>query len=187
MSRFGLILLLMLSGCQMTPPASQGWQALGTGYFQLYDHWPGRSQQLLQQVIWSDGTSQHQFTVSALLQQDGILLVALSPLGQELWRLQYQQGNVLTVSGVAPFDQPTFARRLLAEMQLALLDVNDITAHLQQLSLQQHEQQRFIMNTDGSKVLQITNAANVDAGQQINLQASTYSLQITTLQQDFLP
>jgi hypothetical protein len=180
--------LLLLSGCQQwRAPAGNGWLALDEGYYQLLDSWPGEAQQLLQQVIWRDANQQQQFVLSALLQPDSMLLVAVSPLGQELWRLNYRSGHQLSVSGIAPFNQPQFAKRLLAEMQLALLQHSLLQPRLKGLTLQDRGTQRWLRRRDGSTVLHIQQAAQLQAGAQIMLQAGAYQLQITTLQQDFLP
>lgn len=174
-------------GCQhlrFRPDA--GWVALGSGYYQLADSWAGAKQQLVQQVNWQQGAKQQQFLLTLLLQDDGYLLVALSPLGQELGRLHYQRGHKLTVSGVAPFNQPGFARRLLAEMQLALLSEVELDGRLQRLTLQQQAGSRTVTQTDGSTLLQIAPVAAPTPGQQLSVRAEHYQLQILTLQQDFL-
>lgn len=187
MYRFCLIFMLLLSGCQLAPPAQQGWVALGQGYYQLLDHWPEAERQLLQQAQWQNEQTTQQFLLSALLKHDAMLLVALSPLGQELWRLQYQRGHRLQVSGIAPFEQPEFARQLLAQMQLALLDETVLRQRLQGLSLQQSSTARTLHDKDGKVLLTVTNAGQLQAGNEIQIAADHYRLRITTLQQDFLP
>lgn len=180
--------LLLLSSCQQwRAPANNGWIALDNGYFQLLDSWPGKPQQVLQQITWRDTTQQHEFILSALLQHDTMLLVAVSPLGQELWRLSYSKGHHLSASGVAPFNQPQFAMRLLAEMQLALLDSSLLLPRLKSLSLQDEVDERWLRRNDGGTVLHIHLPGQMQVAKQITLQATTYQLQITTLQQDFLP
>ncbi|WNO59542.1 DUF3261 domain-containing protein [Rheinheimera sp. MMS21-TC3] len=187
MYRLILIFVLVLSGCQSTPTPDAGWIAFGNGYYQLSDTWPNQSQQLLQQVIWVNQQQQQQFIISALLQPEAIVLIAVSPLGQELWRLNYQPDHQLQVSGIAPFSQPEFAKSLLAQMQMALLSTDQVQANLQQLTLQQTGNERSLFDKDGKLLLQITNPAQFAAGQKITITAAMYSLQITTLQQDFLP
>ncbi|MEH8017131.1 DUF3261 domain-containing protein [Rheinheimera muenzenbergensis] len=181
------ICLLLLSGCQQwrLPPAA-GWVALDAGHFQLLDSWPGAPQQLVQQLHWQDGERQQQFLLTVLLQADGYLLVALSPLGHEIWRMQYSRGHQLNVTGMPPFNQPQFARRLLAEMQLALLQPSFLTGRLQQLSLRQQDGVRRLLRSDGSVVLSITQAGLLQPGSQIGLSSTGYQLQITTLQQELL-
>lgn len=195
MSGRGLALalcLLLLSGCQQwRTPAAKGWVMLDGGYYQLVDNWPGRPQQLLQQINWRDEQQQQQFVLSALLTADSILLVALSPIGQELWRLHYQPQHQLTLSGIAPFNQPEFAKRLLAEMQLALLDSSIITPRLYGLTLTEHTTaigtERYINHASGRLILQIDHSAQISTMTPITLKGHHYQLQITTLQQDFLP
>ena len=181
------ICLLLLSACQQWRlPSAAGWVALDGGHFQLLDSWPGASQQLVQQLHWQDGQRQQQFLLTALLQADGYLLVALSPLGHELWRLQYSRGHQLSVFGMPPFDQPEFARRLLAEMQLALLEQPLLRGRLQGLSLQQQDGLRRLLRRDGSVLLSIKQAGQLLPGSQIELSSAGYQLQITTLQQELL-
>ena len=181
------ICLLLLSGCQQWRlPKTAGWVALDGGHYQLIDYWPGAPQQLVQQLSWQDDTRQQQFLLTALLQADGYLLVALSPLGHEMWRLQYQRGHQLTASGMAPFNQPEFARRLLAEMQLALLQQPLLAGRLQGLTLRQKDDQRQLLRNDGSVLMTIMQAGQLQPGKQIQLSSQTYKLQINTLQQDLL-
>ena len=187
MSRLSLIFILLLTGCQLLTVKPDSQVPLGTGYYQLSDSWPGPAQQLLQQASWTDGTEQHQFTISALLRSDVTLLVALSPMGQELWRVQYQQGHRLSVSGIAPFNQPQFARLLLAQMQLALLGSAQLSGRLHALTLEQDSSSRVVLDDKGNTVLQIAQPQQLGPGQTITITATAYSLKITTLQQDFLP
>lgn len=160
---------------------------LGNGYYQLIDTWPGPAQQLVQQVSWSNGTQQHQFIVSVLLQNDAMLLVAISPLGQELWRLHYGAGHHMTLTGIAPFNQPVFATRLLAEMQLALFNQHVLASRLRGLSIEQHENRRVLIDQQHNTVLQIDNPQQLGIGEIITLRGQDYNLQIITLQQDFMP
>lgn len=187
MSRLCLIFILLLTGCQLLSVKPDSQVPLGTGYYQLSDSWPGPAQQLLQQASWSDGTEQHQFTISALLRADVTLLVALSPLGQELWRVQYQPGHRLSVSGIAPFNQPQFAKFLLAQMQLALLDRAQLSGRLYALKLEQDNSSRAVLDDKGNTVLQIAQPQQLGQGQSITITTAAYSLKITTLQQDLLP
>lgn len=187
MSRLSLIFILLLSGCQLLVSEPDSRVALGTGYYQLSDSWPGPAQQLLQQASWTDGTEQHQFTISALLRADMTLLVALSPMGQELWRVQYQRGHQLSVSGIAPFNQPQFAKFLLAQMQLALLGSEQLSSRLHALTLEQDSNSREVRDKTGKAVLQINQPQQLGQGQAITISTAAYSLTITTLQQDFLP
>lgn len=187
MSRFGIIALIwFVTGCQQLPDhTAPGAVQLGGGQYLLADHWPAQPQQLLQNVVWSDNTQQHHFLISLLLTSEQMLLVAISPLGQELWRMQYQTGHQLNVSGIAPFSEPAFARQLLAQMQLALFDAAELTPRLQQLQLtQQDATTRAIVAANGSLVLSITAPANITPGQTIGITAPAYQLQITTLQQE---
>ncbi|CAM3693175.1 DUF3261 domain-containing protein [Rheinheimera salexigens] len=188
MYRVILMFALLLSGCQSKPAPDAGWTAFGKGYYQLSDAWPGQSQQILQQVIWLDEQQQQQqFIISALLQPEAVLLIAISPLGQELWRLNYQPDHQLTVSGMAPFNQPEFAKTLLAQMQIALFSEEKVRSRLLQLTIQQSANERGLYDKDGKQLLQITNSAQLAVGQSITITAPIYSLKITTLQQDFLP
>lgn len=187
MYRIFLIFALLLTGCQLKPMFDNSWVVLGKGHYQLTDTWPSQAQQLMQQVVWFDGKQQQQFIISALLQPEAMLLVAVSPLGQELWRLNYQPDHQLSVSGIAPFNQQPFAKVLLAQMQMALLSEPQLRAKLQQVTLLQDGNDRTLLDKDGQLLLHITNAGQIAAGQKIIIKAPAYSLQIKTLQQDFLP
>lgn len=179
-------LLLLLSGCQLGYRAADGYVSLAQGYYQLSDSWSGRPQQLLQQVSWRSGNAQHVFLMTVLLNSDGYLVIALSPLGHELWRLHYGPGHRLSLSGIEPFNQPMFARRLLAEMQLSLLDASAIQDRLYRLSLQQHDEKRRLRSAENQPLLTITGAGKLATGQTVTIDADSYQLQIRTLQQDFL-
>lgn len=190
MSRFRIIALIwLLAGCQQLPDqtAMPGAVLFGGGQYLLADYWPAQPQQLLQNVVWSDKTQQHHFLINLLLTSEQMLLVAISPLGQELWRLQYQAGHQLTVSGIAPFSEPEFARQLLAQMQLALFNVEELTPRLQQLQLTQPDNNtRALFTADGNQLLMITAPASFSPGQNIHIMAPAYQLTITTLQQELL-
>lgn len=185
-----LLLLLSISSCQLwqRPPAAQGWVPFASGYYQLLDSWRGQPQQLLQQAVWHDSKTEQQFLISVLLTEQQMVLVGLSGLGQELWRLAYQPGHQLSHSGIAPFDQPQVARRLLAEMQLALLDQASLSTRLQGLQLQQNAAgERQLVTASGELQLTIRGAATLAVGHSTEIITDDYRLTISTLQQDFLP
>ena len=187
MSRFSLIFVILLTGCQLVTPREAGWTMLGDGYYQLLDRWQGQPQQLVQQINWQNRTQQQQFLLTVLLQRDTILVVAISPLGQELWRMQYSEGHNMTLSGIAPFNQPDFARNLLAQMQLALLDEPLLAPRLRGLVLQQEADRRNLLDAHQLRVLQIDNPGQISEGDRITLSGPDYQLTILTLQRDLLP
>lgn len=187
MSRFSLIFIILLTGCQLVAPREAGWTMLGDGYYQLLDRWQGQPQQLVQQISWQNKAQQQQFLLTVLLQRDTTLIVAISPLGQELWRMQYSDGHKMTLSGVAPFNQPAFARNLLAQMQLALLDEPLLTPRLQGLVLQQEADRRTLLDARQHPVLQVDNPGQISEGDRIILSGPDYQLTILTLQRDLLP
>jgi uncharacterized protein YkuJ len=183
-----VVILVIISGCQLQRPADRAWVTIDTGYYQLNDSWPQPPQQLLQRVIWSDlQHNKHEFLISVLLQAEQTLLLAISPLGQELWRIQYQAGHQLTTSGIAPFNQPDFAKLLLAQMQLAMYDLTHIQTRLNQLNAKQTAQQRIIFNQAGQVIIEIKHAQQLSPGKTMQITTPDYRLHITTLQQDFLP
>lgn len=188
-SRCLVLLLLLVSGCQnrllnTTEPAV----AFGHGSYQLYPGWPAPARQLLQHIVWQTEQQTQEFLLSAMLTEHQILLIATSPLGQELWRLQLQHGRVTQLSGVEPLNRPEIALRILAEMQLALLPVPLLQPRLQQLNLTENDNglHRQLLNRQQS-LLDIQRQDNNDIPQQVHIHQQHYQLKIITLQQDILP
>lgn len=100
--------------------------------------------------------------------------------------MQYSKGHKLELDGIAPFNQAIFARRLLAEMQLALLEEQQLTARLHNIKVQQQGTQRQILRHDGTLLLTVSQPAQLATEHEIIIQTDSYKLQIKTLQQDFL-
>lgn len=183
-----VVLVMLLGGCQLQRSIDRDLVAINTGYYQLDDAWSKPAQQLLQQVIWSDTEhNKHEFMVSVLLQPDQTMLLAISPLGQELWRIQYQTGHQLTVSGIAPFNQPNFAKLLLTQMQLAMYDLPHLQSRLTGINIKQVQNKRLIYDTKDQIIIEIDQAEHIGPGQSMQIKTADYQLYITTLQQDFLP
>lgn len=184
-----ILFLLLVSGCQnrllnTTEPEV----SFGNGSYQLYPGWPAPARQLLQHVVWQTEQQTQEFLLNALLTEHQILLIAMSPLGQELWRLQLQHGRVTQLSGIEPLSRPEIALRILAEMQLALLPVTLLQPRLQQLTLTEHDHglRRQLFHRQQS-LLDIQRQDTNDIPQQVQIHQQYYQLKIITLQQDMLP
>lgn len=180
-----LLLSLSLSACQLWPQAQLYYPYAGGGY-QLLTQWAGRPQQLLQQVQFQQGTVQQEFLFSVQLLPDQILLVALSPLGQELGRVELTRDGRLQQQGIKPFSEPAFAVQLLAQMQWSLWPVAAVQPQFKGLRLQEQQQQRQVLDRNLQTVLQISGAGSLATGQVTEIKQQHYQLRLITLQQDFL-
>lgn len=180
-----LLLALGLSACQLWPKPPL-YYAFGGGGYQLLTQWPGPSQQLLQQVQFKTAQQQQEFLLSVQLLPEQMLLVALSPLGQELGRVELTAGGRLQQQGQAPFSEPAFAVQLLAQMQWSLWPVAAIQPRLSGLLLQEKQQHRVLLNDQLQQLLVIQGAGSPVAGQITDITQQHYQLRLTTLQQDFL-
>jgi|GEM_PF-644903 len=188
-----LCLAFSLASCQLLRPHSLVYQVTG-GSYQLNTGWPGKPQQLLQQVQFKSANTNHEFLLSVQLQAEQLLLVALSPVGHELWRVQLTADGQLQHQGIAPFSERAFALRLLAEMQWSLWPVAQVSPNLQGLQLTEKAGVRQVFGIAGSHVgsqhqqpiLQISGGGVPVVGQVTVLQQADYQLTLTTLEQDFL-
>lgn len=188
---FGILILgLLLSACQQLPLATTGDSVpMAGGSYRLYPGWPGADQQWLQHIQWHDGTQTREFMLSVSLSDTSVLLVGMSLLGQELWRLSYDETVGLQTSGVEPFNHPAFASRVLAEMQIALLPIELIKLRLTRLRLTETQTpvyQRRLLDAAGAEVLSIIWKGEPDAQRLIELTQERYQLIITTLDVEVL-
>lgn len=181
--------LLSLAACQMHPPTGLVYQVAG-GSYSLNTGWPGQPQQLLQQVQFKTASTSHEFLLSVQLQPTQLLLVALSPVGHELWRVQLVADGQLQHQGVAPFSERAFALRLLAEMQWSLWPLTDVRTNMQGLQLTEQAGIRQVAGntavTRQQPILQIRGGGVPVVGQVTVLQQADYQLTLTTLEQEFL-
>jgi hypothetical protein len=181
-----LCLALSLASCQLLPAHGLVYQVAG-GSYQLSSGWPGKPQQLLQQVQFKSATTTQQFLLSVQMLPEQLLLVALSPVGHELWRVQLSADGQLQHQGVAPFSERTFALRLLAEMQWSLWPVAQIQPRLQGLQLTEQAGLRQVLDpVQQQAILQISGGGVLAVGQVTVLQQADYQLTLTTLEQEFL-
>jgi hypothetical protein len=181
-----LCLALSLASCQLLPAHGLVYQVAG-GSYQLSSGWPGKPQQLLQQVQFKSATTTQQFLLSVQMLPEQLLLVALSPVGHELWRVQLSADGQLQHQGVAPFSERTFALRLLAEMQWSLWPVAQIQQRLQGLQLTEQAGLRQVLDpVQQQAILQISGGGVLAVGQVTVLQQADYQLTLTTLEQEFL-
>lgn len=180
-----LLLTLALSACQLWQQGPLYYPYAGGGY-QLQTRWPGPSQQLLQQVQFAAGARQQEFLLSVQLLPEQILLVALSPLGHELGRVELTAGGRLQQQGQAPFSDRSFAVQLLAQMQWSLWPLTQIQPGLDDLQITQQQQQRLLLDKNAQAVLTINGAGPLTTGQVTEISQPDYRLRLTTVQQDFL-
>lgn len=194
MFRYSVVFfVLLLSACQTRlakfPTLSDdGLVPMAGGSYQLIRGWPGPAQQVLQQITWQQGEELQEFLLSAELRPDSVLLVALSAVGHELWRLSYDKTGVLNTSGIEPFNQPIVAARILAEMQLALLPAELLKPQLLGIRLaeQQEPYSRLVVDKNNQTMLQIFWLGSAEPAAKIELVQPHYRLTIVTLQQEFL-
>lgn len=178
------LLLVSLSGCQMLPGGAIGdrsaQQSYGAGHYQLLASWPGPAIQLWQEVDWQQGDTQQRFFVSSYLRQGSLTLVGLSPLGNEIWRIEYAAGGEVDASGVEPFDDDRLARAILADMQLAMWPEAELQPQLTGLRLSVQPEQRQLYAAE-RLVLQVTTTGQ---SQRIKNFVADYAMTITTLTQE---
>jgi hypothetical protein len=182
-----LVLLLWLgclASCQLKPEQDLVYQ-VADGSYQLRTTWPGQPQQLLQQVRFSSVNSNQEFMLSVQLLPEQLLLVALSPVGHELWRVQLTADGQLLHQGIEPFSERAFALRLLAEMQWSLWPVVQVMSGLDGIQLIEQSGSRQVLSKSKS-LLRITGAGVLAVGQITVLQQADYQLTLTTLEQEFL-
>ncbi|WP_409522558.1 DUF3261 domain-containing protein [Nitrincola sp. MINF-07-Sa-05] len=188
---FGILIFgLLLSACQvLSSTAAKDSVPMAGGSYRLYPGWPGPDQQWLQHIQWRNGTKTHEFMLSASLTEHSILLVGMSPLGQELWRLSYDETGGLQTAGVEPFNDPEFASRVLAEMQLALLPMELLEPRLTKLRMTEaltSNYQRRLIDAEGGEVLSIIWKGEPEPQRLIELTQAHYQLIITTLEVEML-
>lgn len=186
-----ILILLLLSACQSKQLAElqKTTVEFSSGYYQLYPGWPAPAQQLLQHIVWQSDDQSREFLLSAMLTEEQVLLVATSVLGQELWRLQYNRSGIIQLTGIAPFNQPIVARRILAEMQLALLPVELLQPGLHNLKLTEQTDlmyQRYLIDQNGQPLLHILWQGTPEPRHKVEVRQQNYQLTITTLQKDIL-
>lgn len=186
---FSVFMTLCVASCQLLSAKGLVYQ-VGGGSYQLNSGWPGKPQQLLQQVQFKTANTTQEFLLSVQLQSEQLLLVALSPVGHELWRVQLTAAGQLQHQGIAPFSERSFALRLLAEMQWSLWPVAQVNPNLQGLQLIEKAGLRQVFGIAAGQeqqpILHISGGGVLAVGQVTVLKQADYQLTLTTLEQDFL-
>lgn len=185
MRRVAIVLAFLLSSCHVLPDSELFYQRDG-GSYTLHTRWQGPAQQVLQQVTFTADGQRHEFLLSAQFDSTQILLVGLSPIGQELWRIALTPDGQLAATGIQPFANSRFAVQLLAQMQWSLLPLSDIQSHLRSLTLQQLSSQRQLKNSNGVTVLTIDGVGDIAVGNILRIHDSQFELSIETLEQELL-
>ncbi|MDV6316392.1 DUF3261 domain-containing protein [Idiomarina sp. HP20-50] len=178
-----LFLIMIVAGCQ-----SLGGQSVqvpvAEGHYQLQYSWPKAPVQLWQKVEWQKGEEQRTFMVSSVFESDRLLLVALSPLGYELFRSGLSNANGLTFKGSKVFNDSRLALQVWSDLQLALWPLKSINANLTGATLQASQSRREIWH-NGQLLWSSTNE-NRNLQRVIQNNPMGYQLTITTLEHERL-
>ncbi|WP_417435398.1 DUF3261 domain-containing protein [Idiomarina abyssalis] len=178
-----LLVMTILAGCQSLSGHSVQ-VPVADGSYQLQHSWPEKPVQLWQKVEWQKGQQQRTFMVSAVFDNERLLLVALSPLGHELFRSEITQANGLSFKGSEAFDDARLALQVWADLQMALWPLDFVNSNLDGMSLQTTQTKRELWHNGQL----LWSAANDDASLQRVIQNKSmgYQLVITTLEYELL-
>lgn len=181
-----IIAVVLLSGCQLLPTSADPRVQLAANvHLELQTSWYGSATQTLHQVIWSHPEHQSRtMLVSSWLSAEQIVMVGLSPLGQELWRVELGAQQPLKVTGIAPFDQPELAQAIVADMQLQRWPLAGLQNHLQGASITASENGRRVISDDKQLVWSARTEGDVTLLQH---HSAGYSLQLRTLEETGIP
>lgn len=178
----GALMLLGLSGCAAVGQADRIRVPVAQGYYSVQSQWPAAPVQLWQHVRWSQQDQQREFLVSALLKKDRVLLVALSPLGNELFRSELTpSGHRFT--GSEFLSEPRLALQVWADLQMALWPIAQVNRHLTNAELTLSGSKRTLID-DGNLIWSST--VELTTGGRITHHTRDYNLRITTLQNEVL-
>ncbi|WP_153849433.1 DUF3261 domain-containing protein [Idiomarina loihiensis] len=179
----GLILMLMVTGCQSLggQPAQV---AIADGSYQLQHSWPREPVQLWQKVEWKKGEQQRIFMVSAVFDSERLLLVALSPFGNELFRSELSRANGITFRGSEAFDDSRLAIQVWSDLQMALWPLDSINANLTGMSLQVTQTGRELWHNGQLQWLSVNENENLQ--RTIENKFLGYQLTVTTLEYELL-
>ncbi len=180
-----LAALMVLVGCQTTPPRDPLWTPLSdSAGFTLATRWPGPAQQELVLVEWSHPEQgQHRLQVSSARSTKGLTMVGLSPLGQELWRAALDTSGRFSSSGIAPFDEPRLVKQMLATMQLVNWPIEDLQTRLQGAKLSVTEHGRVIHNSNQELLWELTQQGDTLL---VEHHAFNYRIELRQLQLEML-
>ncbi|RUO69536.1 DUF3261 domain-containing protein [Idiomarina ramblicola] len=182
-SACSLLVIALIAGCQSLSGHSVQVSVAG-GSYQLQHSWPEKSVQLWQKVEWQKGQQQRTFMVSAVFDNEKLLLVALSPLGHELFRSELNKADGVSFKGSEAFDNSRLALQVWADLQMALWPLDSVNANLNGASLQTTQTKRELWHNDQL----LWSSANDDVSQQRVIQNKSmgYQLVITTLEYELL-
>lgn len=178
----GAVMLLGLSACASMEKTDRLQVPVAQGHYSLQAQWPAAPVQLWQQVRWSQQNQQREFLVSLLLEKDRVLLVALSPLGHELFRSELtRDGHAFT--GSSFLSEPRLALQVWVDLQMALWPMAQVNRHLTDGQLTLSGSKRTLI--DGEKLIW-SSTVELTTGGTIIHHTRDYNLRITTLQHDVL-
>lgn len=175
-------MLLGLSGCVALEQTDRVRVPVAQGYYSVQAQWPAAPLQLWQRVSWSQQDQQREFLVSALLEKDRVLLVALSPLGNELFRSELTP-NGHRFTGSEFLSEPRLALQVWADLQMALWPIAQVNRHLSDAQLTLSDSKRTLV--DGGNLIW-SSTVELTTGGTITHHVRDYNLRITTLQNDVL-
>lgn len=129
----------------------------GAAKLQLVTSWQGTPQQELVALTWFHPEQPSQsMQVSSLRERQGITMVGLSPLGQELWRARIQHDGALQSSGLPPFDDPRLMQQVLANLQLASWPIAALQPQLADAKLIETPNGRTLLDAEGTPLWRLT-------------------------------
>lgn len=179
------ILLVSLTGCAALSSTAPLRVPVGGGFYSLQWQWPNEPVQVWQKVSWSQNAEQtksREFIVSALFESQRLLLVALSPLGNELFRSELSAtGHTFTGSDF--LNDPKLALQVWADLQLSLWPRETVSSHLSNVILTQTPKQRKLL--DNEKVVW-SSRVKINTGGKVENKLRDYELTVNTLQYEVL-
>ena len=179
------LVLFAVVGCAALGSKDRLQVPVGTGYYSLQWQWPGEPLQMWQEVRWSQKAEQvknREFVVSVLLENERLLLVALSPLGNELFRSELTASGH-SFKGSDFLDEPKLALQVWADLQLALWPLETVNDHMSSGELQRENGRRNLRD-DGELVW--SSGVTMNTSGTIENKQRGYELTVNTLQYDVL-
>lgn len=179
------LMLFAVAGCTALGSKDRLQVPVGTGYYSLQWQWPGEPLQVWQEVRWSQKAEQvknREFVVSVLLESERLLLVALSPLGNELFRSELTASGH-SFKGSDFLDEPKLALQVWADLQLALWPLETVNVHMSSGELQRENGRRNLRD-DGELVW--SSGVTMNTSGTIENKQRGYELTVNTLQYEVL-
>lgn len=178
-----IVLIAVTAGCQSIGGRSVQ-IPVANGDYHLQYGWPKEPVQLWQNVEWRNEQQQHTFMVSAVFKRDRLLLIALSPLGNELFRSELSRANGFTFKGSEMFNDSRLALQVWADLQMALWPIASVNANLTGETLQATQTGRELWS-DGQLQWSLS-SENKSQQRVIQNTPMGYDLTITTLEYERL-